>query len=197
MCVSVLRMGRIFGREWDCCRWGGRREDRVGLGNFSWHVIPFWPGSSGAVMFLFEGDFGNILHTGDCRLIPECLQNLPQKYVTKKGKEPKCQFDYVFLDCTFGRSSLHIPSKHLAIQQVILVALTWIICRYISWSSISSVKCYFRDYWSCAPGLCPFSLFLFISNPIRIPTKRSELMHAYTCVHTSTYMFGLLGTFTW
>lgn len=71
----------------------------------------------GAVMFLFEGDFGNILHTGDCRLIPECLQNLPQKYVTKKGKEPKCQFDYVFLDCTFGRSSLHIPSKHLAIQQ--------------------------------------------------------------------------------
>lgn len=73
----------------------------------------------GAVMFLFEGDFGNILHTGDCRLIPECLQNLPQKYVTKKGKEPKCQFDYVFLDCTFGRSSLHIPSKHLAIQQVI------------------------------------------------------------------------------
>ena len=75
-------------------------------------------------MFLFEGNFGNILHTGDCRLIPECLQNLPEKYVTKKGKELKCQLDYVFLDCTFGRSSLQIPSKHLAIQQVILVALT-------------------------------------------------------------------------
>ncbi|CAN6711644.1 unnamed protein product [Malus baccata var. baccata] len=33
----------------------------------------------GAVMFLFEGNFSNILHTGDCRLTPECLQSLPPK----------------------------------------------------------------------------------------------------------------------
>lgn len=73
----------------------------------------------GAVMFLFEGNFGNILHTGDCRLTPECLQNLPAKYIGKKGTKPNCRLDYVFLDCTFGKFSLKIPSKHLAVQQVI------------------------------------------------------------------------------
>ncbi|KAI3834996.1 hypothetical protein MKX03_007289 [Papaver bracteatum] len=73
----------------------------------------------GAVMFLFEGNFGNILHTGDCRLTPDCLQNLPEKYLSKKGREPKCHLDYVFLDCTFGKSFLKIPSKYSAIQQVI------------------------------------------------------------------------------
>ncbi|KAK6916635.1 DNA repair metallo-beta-lactamase [Dillenia turbinata] len=65
----------------------------------------------GAVMFLFEGSFGNILHTGDCRLTPECLLNLPEKYIGKKRKEPKY--------CTFGRFYRQMPSKHFAIRQVI------------------------------------------------------------------------------
>ena len=69
-------------------------------------------------MFLFEGRFGNILHTGDCRLTPECLQSLPEKFLGKKGKEPRCQLDYVFLDCTFGRFPLKMPSRQSAIQQV-------------------------------------------------------------------------------
>ncbi|XP_004288106.1 PREDICTED: protein artemis-like [Fragaria vesca subsp. vesca] len=73
----------------------------------------------GAVMFLFEGDFGNVLHTGDCRLTPEYLQRLPEKYLGKKGKKPRCQLDYVFLDCTFGKYYQSFPSKHSAIQQVI------------------------------------------------------------------------------
>ncbi|XP_021970656.1 protein artemis [Helianthus annuus] len=73
----------------------------------------------GAVMFLFEGAFGNILHTGDCRLTPECLQRLPEKYVGKISREPKCRLDYVFLDCTFGTFSSKMPSKHVAIRQVI------------------------------------------------------------------------------
>ncbi|XP_059643282.1 uncharacterized protein LOC132285132 [Cornus florida] len=73
----------------------------------------------GAVMFLFEGDFGNILHTGDCRLTSECLQSLPEKYIGKKGRELPCRLDYVFLDCTFGRFSLKMPSKHSAVRQVI------------------------------------------------------------------------------
>ncbi|CDY21684.1 BnaA09g44350D [Brassica napus] len=58
----------------------------------------------GAVMFLFEGSFGNILHTGDCRL-------------TRKA--PKCCLDYIFLDCTFGKSSQRFPTKHSAIRQII------------------------------------------------------------------------------
>ncbi|XP_031263294.1 uncharacterized protein LOC116121482 isoform X1 [Pistacia vera] len=73
----------------------------------------------GAVMFLFEGKFGTILHTGDCRLTPECLQSLPEKYIGKKGKAPSCPLDYVFLDCTFGKFSQKLPSKHSAIRQVI------------------------------------------------------------------------------
>ena len=70
-------------------------------------------------MFLFEGKFGNILHTGDCRLTPECLRSLPDKYVGKKGKPPRSPLDCVFLDCTFGNFSQGMPSKHSAIQQVV------------------------------------------------------------------------------
>ncbi|KAJ0972096.1 hypothetical protein J5N97_020055 [Dioscorea zingiberensis] len=73
----------------------------------------------GAVMFLFEGPFGNLLHTGDCRLTPDCLQSLPIKYITKKERELSSHLDYLFLDCTFGRCSLDLPSKKSAIQQVI------------------------------------------------------------------------------
>ncbi|CAM0883932.1 unnamed protein product [Alopecurus aequalis] len=73
----------------------------------------------GAVMFLFEGEFGSILHTGDCRLTPDCVQNLPLKYIAKRGKENICRLDFVFLDCTFSKCFLKLPSKELAIQQVI------------------------------------------------------------------------------
>ncbi|KAL1337558.1 hypothetical protein HN51_032254 [Arachis hypogaea] len=73
----------------------------------------------GAVMLLFEGKFGNILHTGDCRLTPECVRNLPAKYVGKKGKPPPCALDCVFLDCTFGSFSQAMPSKNSAVQQVV------------------------------------------------------------------------------
>lgn len=78
-------------------------------------------------MFLYEGKFGNILHTGDCRLTIECLQQLPLKYVGTPGKEPKCQIDCIFLDCTFGRSPLKMSSRQSAIQQVLtLVLFKWI-----------------------------------------------------------------------
>ncbi|KAK2391169.1 hypothetical protein P8452_28296 [Trifolium repens] len=73
----------------------------------------------GAVMFLFEGKFGNILHTGDCRLTLECLLNLPDKYVGRKGEKPPCPLDCVFLDCTFGNFSCSMPTKHSSIQQVV------------------------------------------------------------------------------
>lgn len=74
----------------------------------------------GAVMFLFEGEFGSILHTGDCRLTPDCVQNLPHKYIAKKGRENICRLDFVFLDCTFSKCFLKLPSKESAIQQVFL-----------------------------------------------------------------------------
>ncbi|AEE29793.1 unnamed protein product [Arabidopsis thaliana] len=76
----------------------------------------------GAVMFLFEGSFGNILHTGDCRLTLDCLHSLPEKYVGRShGMKPKCSLGYIFLDCTFGKSShsQRFPTKHSAIRQII------------------------------------------------------------------------------
>ncbi|KAJ4810813.1 DNA repair metallo-beta-lactamase family protein [Rhynchospora pubera] len=73
----------------------------------------------GAVMFIFEGTFGNILHTGDCRLTADCLQDLPLNYITKRGKAMVSRFDLIFLDCTFGRCFLKLPRKQSAIQQVI------------------------------------------------------------------------------
>mgnify|MGYP003729072417 CR=1 FL=1 len=79
---------------------------------------------SGAVMFLFEGQFGAILHTGDCRLTSDCVQNLPMKYIVKKGKENICRLDFVFLDCTFSKCFLKLPSKESAIQQVALSSET-------------------------------------------------------------------------
>ena len=78
---------------------------------------------SGAVKFLFEGQFGTILHTGDCRLTPDCIQDLPMKYITKKGNENICRLDFVFLDCTFSKCFLKLPSKESAIRQVVLCAV--------------------------------------------------------------------------
>ncbi|KAL5229833.1 hypothetical protein ABZP36_028609 [Zizania latifolia] len=63
----------------------------------------------GAVMFLFEGAFGSVLHTGDCRFTPDCLHALPPGRVA----------DYIFLDCTFANCALQLPTKETSIRQVI------------------------------------------------------------------------------
>ncbi|XP_023007140.1 uncharacterized protein LOC111499723 isoform X2 [Cucurbita maxima] len=89
------------------------------------------------------GNFGNILHTGDCRLTPECLQNLPEKYRGKSGKEPRCKLDLIFLDCTFGRFFQQFPSRHSAIHQVINciwkhpdAPLVYLICSHLGQEDI-------------------------------------------------------------
>uniref|UniRef100_A0ACD6AI67 Uncharacterized protein n=1 Tax=Avena sativa TaxID=4498 RepID=A0ACD6AI67_AVESA len=80
----------------------------------------------GAVMFLFEGPFGRVLHTGDCRLTPDCIQGLPLRYITAEEPResqpqppPSCLIDYLFLDCTFSKCSLQFPAKEDSIRQVI------------------------------------------------------------------------------
>lgn len=64
-------------------------------------------------MLLFEGSFGNVLHTGDCRLTSECLSQLVD-YVKGSGRVLDC----VYLDCTFGAEPMVMPSKEEAIEQV-------------------------------------------------------------------------------
>ncbi|WVZ67938.1 hypothetical protein U9M48_016950 [Paspalum notatum var. saurae] len=93
----------------------------------------------GAVMFLFEGQFGTILHTGDCRLTPDCVQNLPIKHIAKKGKENICRLDFVFLDCTFAKCFLNLPSKESAIRQVVLCAVIRYVLSVPCWSLIQMV----------------------------------------------------------
>lgn len=82
-------------------------------------------------MFLFEGSFGSVLHTGDCRLTLDCLSNLPDKYIGKKERHPKCRLDFVFLDCTFGKCYLAMPSKNQATKQVCIVDLC-LYCLYVA-----------------------------------------------------------------
>ncbi|KAM3245011.1 hypothetical protein ACQJBY_056382 [Aegilops geniculata] len=70
---------------------------------------------AGAVMLLFEGPFGTILHTGDCRLTSHCVQKLLLKLEANL-----CRLDTVYLDLTFPKF-LEFPSKESAIQQVLPV----------------------------------------------------------------------------
>ncbi|KAL6619556.1 hypothetical protein ACP70R_034695 [Stipagrostis hirtigluma subsp. patula] len=61
-----------------------------------------------AVMFLFEGAFGTVLHNGNCRLMTDCPLPHPPHHI-----------DYLFLDYTFTCCPLPFPSKHHSIRQVI------------------------------------------------------------------------------
>ncbi|KAM0862314.1 hypothetical protein ACQ4PT_045368 [Festuca glaucescens] len=70
----------------------------------------------GTVMFLLEGAIGNVLHTGDCQLTPDCIQGLPLRYITVEipgatQATLSCRIDYLFLDCTFSKRSLQFPAK--------------------------------------------------------------------------------------
>lgn len=62
-------------------------------------------------MFLFEGTFGIVLHTGDCRLTQECYTRLPRRLFNGS-------LDCLFLDCTFGKEAVRMPLKEEAIKQV-------------------------------------------------------------------------------
>ncbi|KAM0851690.1 hypothetical protein ACQ4PT_052247 [Festuca glaucescens] len=71
---------------------------------------------TGTVMFLLEGAIGNVLHTGDCQLTPDCIQGLPLRYITVEipgatQATLSCRIDYLFLDCTFSKRSLQFPAK--------------------------------------------------------------------------------------
>ncbi|TVU51420.1 hypothetical protein EJB05_02851, partial [Eragrostis curvula] len=69
--------------------------------------------SAGALMFLFEGAFGAVLHTGDLRLMTDCVHTLPLlPHLSRR-------IDYIFLNCTFARCTLQFPTKHDSIRQVI------------------------------------------------------------------------------
>ena len=53
------------------------------------------------MMFLFQGAFGTVLHTGDCRLTED--QHGPIEAIREALiRRGIVQIDVVYLDCTFG-----------------------------------------------------------------------------------------------
>lgn len=72
----------------------------------------------GAIMLLFDGVWGSILHTGDCRLTAHCLSQLPKRI---KGGGGGQALDCLYLDQTCANTSVTFPSKQVAITQVLQV----------------------------------------------------------------------------
>lgn len=63
----------------------------------------------GAVMVLFHGYFGTILHTGDCRFAPAMFSTLP------------AAVDLLLLDCTYCHPRFQLPSREQAFEQLVKV----------------------------------------------------------------------------
>jgi DNA cross-link repair 1B protein len=75
----------------------------------------------GAVMILFRGKFGNILHTGDFRFSATMLDNetlFPPERRNKDFKQIAIDIDYLFLDNTFADSSVSFPDREEAFNNV-------------------------------------------------------------------------------
>ena len=67
----------------------------------------------GAVMFLFEGSFGRILHTGDFRADTLLFDDLKAQQIG--------HVDLVYLDNTYYGNNLNFPSRDVATKQVIRI----------------------------------------------------------------------------
>jgi len=67
-------------------------------------------GVRGSVMFLFQGAFGTVLHTGDCRLTPSVVSSV------QAAMPPDTPLDLVYLDCTFASYRKEFPSVRDALR---------------------------------------------------------------------------------
>ena len=82
---------------------------------------------SGSAMFLFEGDKGNVLHTGDFRLNLDQLKDTPLFRDTVHGREV-IPIDYLYIDTTFWRRDAYkLPPAADSKELIIRKALDWLI----------------------------------------------------------------------
>jgi len=70
----------------------------------------------GSVMFLFEGRFGKILHTGDFRLCDSMLQNPTLKMISESES-----LDLLYVDNTFEETGNEFPVREQAMQEVMAI----------------------------------------------------------------------------
>ena len=71
----------------------------------------------GAVMFLFKGKMGTVLHTGDFRFHPSMLENpllCPPGKRNIEMKSISIDIDYLHLDNTFANPDYDFPSREEA-----------------------------------------------------------------------------------
>ena len=77
----------------------------------------------GAVMFLFRGKMGTVLHTGDFRFDPKMLDNPllvpPEKRHQVNQKGICFDVDYLHLDNTFANSDYDFPSREEAYRGLV------------------------------------------------------------------------------
>lgn len=74
------------------------------------------PGSS---MFIYEGNYGNVLHTGDARLEASIVRKLPERVLER----PR-YLDRVFLDATFGGRNVILsdfPTRDESVEMALKV----------------------------------------------------------------------------
>ena len=75
----------------------------------------------GAVMFLFKGKMGTVLHTGDFRFSESMFENpylFPKEKRNKDNKAISIEVDTLFLDNTFADPRFDTPSREDAYSQL-------------------------------------------------------------------------------
>ena len=76
----------------------------------------------GAVMFLFKGKMGTVLHTGDFRFSELMFNNpflFPESRKNKDMKGISIDVDYLFLDNTFADPDYDTPSREEAYKGLV------------------------------------------------------------------------------
>jgi DNA cross-link repair 1B protein len=71
----------------------------------------------GAVMFLFRGKMGTVLHTGDFRFHPSMLENPLLCPLNRRNAEQRgitVDIDYLHLDNTFANPEYDFPTREEA-----------------------------------------------------------------------------------
>jgi len=75
----------------------------------------------GAIMFLFRGKMGTVLHTGDFRFSEQMFDNpilFPPQRSNKDMRGISVDVDYLFLDNTFADPEYDFPSREEAYKSL-------------------------------------------------------------------------------
>ncbi len=76
----------------------------------------------GAVMFLFRGKMGTVVHTGDFRFSEQMLSNpflFPPEHAKSSMQGISIDVDYLFLDNTFADPDYDTPSREVAYKSLV------------------------------------------------------------------------------